>query len=57
MHNAVLFMNTIIHLLLKLRYLYSFSDGSNFNIYKLRKKYTKSSLEICYIREIIFSYF
>ena len=38
MYNAVLFMNIIIHLLLKLRDLYSSPDGSNFNIYKLGKK-------------------
>lgn len=58
MYNAVLFMNTIIHLLLKLRDLYSFSDGSNFNIYKLRKKIYKIFLEnMQYKRDYIVIFF
>lgn len=32
-------MDVTIHLLLKLRDVYSFSDGLKFNIYKSRKKY------------------
>lgn len=46
-------MNIIIHLLLKLKELYSFSSGSKFNIYESRKKYIKSSLKICYAEEIV----
>lgn len=54
MYNAVLFMNTIIRLLLKLRDLYSFSDGSNFNIYKLIRKIYKIFLEnMLYKRDYI----
>lgn len=45
MYNAVLFMNTIIHLLLKLRDVYSFSDGSNFKHLQIKKKIYKIFLE------------
>ena len=58
MYNAVLFMNIIIHLLLKLRDLYSFPDGSNFNIYKLGKKRYKIFLEnMLYKRDYILIFF
>lgn len=54
MYNAVLFMNTIIHLLLKLRDVYSFSDGSNFKHLQIKKKIYKIFLEnMLYKRDYI----